>query len=281
MERKDPLFQQVRVPHEAHFQLPPFLSKSPGFPVASVAGEGGDGSSPSPEAEIGGKKAIEEIIAEAKHTAQKIKNDAYQEGLTQGLAQGMAQGLAQGRDKGQAEARKEVRDRLLPLEDTLGNLIKQVEKVQGDILIEQEQDILHLCIKMAQKIIHAEINQNPELILANLREGLKSIGHHKVVAIRLNPRDLDRIQYMREQISQSILNLEGVTLEGDPGLLAGGCLIQTELGHVDASIETQLQELEKTLSMVAGGAMGTDGPSPSIGSMSADGSRSVGGGENR
>ena len=238
-----------------------FLSKSQGVPVQ---GDGSNGFSMLQETKIEGKRGEEyqedasssdmddicrqreAIIAEARQEARKIKENAYQEGF--------AQGLAEGRNTGHAEGRKEAWSTFLPLEDTLRNLIEQIEQVQEDILNKQEQEILDLCIKMAQKIIHTEISQNPKLILANLREGLKSIGHHKVTAIRLNPRDLELIRDMRESISQSILNLEGVALEGDPGILAGGCLIQTELGYVDATMETQIQELEKTFSLSDDGA---------------------------
>jgi flagellar assembly protein FliH len=253
MERKDPFFQQIQSPKEARFQLVSFLNKS----CLNTSGEGIAGSSSSPKAESKEKKQQEEvsqilsrqreeIMAEARQEARKIKEEAYRQGLDEGLAQGKAQGLAEGREEGQNGARKELMARLLPLEDTLRNLIRQVEQVQEDILSKQEHEILQLCTKMAQKIVHTEISQNPALILANLREGLKFIGHHKVVAIKLNPRDLDLVRNRQEEISQSMLNLDGVTLEADPALLAGGCLIQTDLGQVDATIETQLGELEKT-----------------------------------
>jgi flagellar assembly protein FliH len=176
----------------------------------------------------------QQIIIEAKREAEGIKDRAYQEGFI----------------RGQKEGQKEIQTRLMSLAETFHHLIEQLEYTQSAILKEQETEILHLCIQMAQKIIHTEIQQNPRIILANLQEGLKSAGQHKIVAIKLNQIDLDLIQGMEEDLSQSILNLKGITLEGDPSLGRGGCLIQTDLGYADASIDAQFQELKKHLEAV-------------------------------
>lgn len=234
VEKKPAFFQQEHRPSKSHFHLIPFLAPADDEPEAEEREKKGEEEEYLETLRQQGEK----IIAEARQEAGKIKEDAHRQGL--------AEGVDAGREEGRKEGRKEVLNRFLPLEDTLKYLIEQVEQVQEAVLTKQEQEILHLCTKMAQAIIHTEIQQNPEVILANLREGLKSVGHHKVAAIKLNPADLKIIQNLREEISQSILNLERVTLEGDPGLWQGGCLIQTDLGYVDASIETQLHELEKT-----------------------------------
>ncbi|MGA1875797.1 MAG: FliH/SctL family protein, partial [bacterium] len=145
------------------------------------------------------------------------------------------------------EGHKKIQTSLMPLTETFHHLIEQLEHTRSAILKEQEREVLHLCIQMAQKIIHTEIQQNQQVILANLREGLKSVGQHKIVAIKLNQADLELIHSMEEEMSPSILNLKGITLESDPSLGRGGCLIQTDLGYVDASIDDQFQEMKKNL----------------------------------
>ena len=231
IEKPTAFFEQDQPPKKAYFQLTSLLEQS---------AKDSDEETREPEKKEEEKcldtirQQAENIIEEARQKAKKIKEDAH------------GQGLAEGTEAGREEGRKEALDRLAPLSDTLKYLIEQVEQVQEAVLIKQEQEILHLCTQMAQTIIHTEVRQNKEVILANLRQGLKSVGHHRVVAIKLNPRDLEIIQNLSEKISQSILNLKGVALESDPMLCPGGCLIQTDLGYVDAKIETQIQELEKT-----------------------------------
>jgi len=227
MEKTSSPFTAMKTHKEAHF-IP--------FPYRGEQNK----TSPPPDS-LPGKERLKEkqnehlldrqikILTEAQQKAEKIKAKAYQEGIT----------------KGKEDGKKEVLKQLAPLKDMLKKMIEQIEHTQTAILKQEEKSILHLCIQMAQKIIHTEIQQNPQVIRANLQEGLKSVGRHKITAIKLNPRDLDFLQNCKKDISQSILNLKEVDLKSDPNLLPGGCLIQTDLGYVDASIENQFQELKK------------------------------------
>ena len=267
MEQKLPFFQALQQDgkKEASFKPAPFLKKWGGFEAGSPdkathsASTQNDKSEQRVEEEEEEKqkqkrealcRLREEIIAAATQEAAKIKEDAYQQGL--------AQGLAQGREKGKREAAEQIKSRLLPLETTLKNMIWQIEQVQQTILIRQEQEILNLCLEMAKKVICTEISQSRSVLLASLREGLKFVGHHKVVAIRLNPHDLDLLKEVKQEIAHDFLNLDGVSVEADPAVVAGGCLIQTDMGYVDATIDRRVRELEKIF-MANGGSLTDQG----------------------
>ena len=234
-------FKPIRTKKEAHFTLfahpdEPNEIKTPPDSLSSRERE------KKKEKETSVDRQAEKILAQAKQEAEEMKAKAYQEGLQLGIT------------KGQEEGKKEALAQLVPLNKTLKNLIEGIENTQTAILKKQEKEILHLCIQMAQKIIHTEIQQNSQILLANLREGLQSVGRHKITAIKLNPHDLDLIQNTHQDIPQSILNLKEVDFKADPNLLPGGCLIQTDLGYVDASIENQFQELKKTFAESQGEA---------------------------
>ena len=232
-------FKLIETKKEPHFTLFPHPGEQ--NPLDSLSGR-----------EIGKMETNKKKENELGRQEEKIKTKAHQEGLQLGTIKGKQEGLQLGTIKGKEEGEKEALKQLAPLIESLKNLINQIKNAQTAILKNQEKEILHLCIQMAQKIIHTEIQQNPQIVLANLREGLKSVGRHKITAIKLNPRDLDLLQKSKENISQSILNLQGIDLKGDPTLLQGGCLIETDLGYVDASIENQVQELKKTFEETQG-----------------------------
>lgn len=181
------------------------------------------------------REQIKEMLTQAKEEAEEIRKQAFQDGL--------AQGIAEGREKGQREVEKQFK----PLSSTLEHLVQQIEKVQTVILKEQEKEIIELCLEIAKKIIKTEIQQNPRVILTTLTEALKSVGHHTITSIKLHPLDLELFQQLKSEISKSILNLDKITLEADPSLQQGGCLIQTDLGYVDAGLQFQFREIEKTL----------------------------------
>ena len=139
------------------------------------------------------------------------------------------------------------KDQFLPLAKTLEDLITQIQQLKTQVIREQEKEILKLCLQIAEKVIHTEVKQNPKVILANLKEGIKSIKQQKIKAIKLNPEDLEIIQKLQTEDPEFIPSLKKIPLEPEPSLPRGGCLINTELGYVEASIESQFQELKKEL----------------------------------
>ena len=232
-------FTLIETKEEAHFSL--FPQPEEQKPYDSLSGK-----------EIEKTEAHEKKDNELGLQEEEIKTKAYQEGFQSGTIKGKEEGLQLGEIKGKEEGKKEALQQLAPLIESLKNVINQINYAQTAILKNQEKEILHLCIQMAQKIIHTEIQQNPQILLANLKEGLKSVGRHKITAIKLNPLDLDLLQNSKKNIPQPILNLQGIDLKGDPNLLQGGCVIETDLGYVDASIENQLQELKNTFEETQG-----------------------------
>jgi flagellar biosynthesis/type III secretory pathway protein FliH len=64
------------------------------------------------------------------------------------------------------------------------------------------------------------------------------------IKIRLNPADLKFITETQDQISKSMHQMDNVTFEAEEGIAAGGCVIETGLGEIDARIEKQFQVVE-------------------------------------
>jgi flagellar assembly protein FliH len=51
----------------------------------------------------------------------------------------------------------------------------------------------------------------------------------------------------------SISGLKNLTVEENSGITRGGCLVESELGQVDATIESQLEEIREKILRAAGG----------------------------
>ena len=62
----------------------------------------------------------------------------------------------------------------------------------------------------------------------------------------MSPTDLQFIKETRTQLSNMIENIEHVTLEAAENIQSGGCIVETDLGEIDARIEKQLQIVEES-----------------------------------
>ncbi|HVP37078.1 MAG TPA: FliH/SctL family protein, partial [Terriglobales bacterium] len=101
-------------------------------------------------------------------------------------------------------------------------------------------------LEIASKIIQQKIEKDEKVILRNLKHALKHLLDKGKIIVRLNPADLEIIGKQSKEL-KTAEGLKELILEEDSNVTRGGCLIHSDLGHIDARIETQLEIIGKTL----------------------------------
>lgn len=105
------------------------------------------------------------------------------------------------------------------------------------------QIVASVSVKIAERILRKEIeNKSPvELVI---RESLGKLLGAEEVKLRLNPSDLELISCSADSLKGGISKFR---CKQDNSVEKGGCLIETEIGNIDARISTQLDEISKKL----------------------------------
>jgi flagellar assembly protein FliH len=62
----------------------------------------------------------------------------------------------------------------------------------------------------------------------------------------MSPSDLQFINEIKHQFSNLISHIDDVTFEAEESIQSGGCIIETDLGEIDARIDKQLQAVEES-----------------------------------
>lgn len=132
---------------------------------------------------------------------------------------------------------------LAALAESLGEL----SRLRETVLKNSTDDMLRLVLAIAEQVIHREVAADPTIILATLQEALQAAIHSDAYHVRVHPDDLAMVMERKPLFLASISGLKNITLEGDATVSRGGCLVESELGQVDASIEGQLGELRDKL----------------------------------
>ena len=105
-----------------------------------------------------------------------------------------------------------------------------------------EAEVVSLALAIARKILHREAQVDPLLLAGVVRVGLDNVAAGTRARLRVHP---DQIQAWREFFSsQPDLKLLP-ELIGDAALGPGRCMLETELGSTDLTLETQLKEIEQ------------------------------------
>lgn len=126
------------------------------------------------------------------------------------------------------------------------SLIEELNKQREEYLKSVEKEMVGLSLEIASKVIQQKIKQDEKVILKNLKHSLKHLLDKGRIIIRLNPADLEIVSKHSKEI-KSAEGLKELILEEDSKVSRGGCLIYSELGHIDARIETQLELIGKAL----------------------------------
>lgn len=170
-----------------------------------------------------------EYIEGIKEKARDIEERAYIEGFTQGERAGFE------------SAKKKLE---LILNDFRQALL-ELDKIKKEISLNAEREMVELALAIARKIVCHEVSINKEVVLSVIKEALKKVVDHEKIKIRMNPSDLEFIKNAKFHFSNLVDNIESITFEEDETILNGGCVIETNLGDIDARIERQLRVVEE------------------------------------
>ncbi len=190
------------------------------------------------------KEKIKELLRNAQKEAETIKKIAYEEGFKKGYQEG--------REKREREAEKEIETRVEPALNSLVKIIEEIKHFRPLFLSQLEKDILGLSLAIAKKIIKTEITQNREIILNNIREAIRKLTETDTINIKLNPKDYEFIVQHRPSFLEEIGQNKNIILTKDENITPGGCVIETKFSQVDATLETQWENLVYPLKKIEG-----------------------------
>ena len=168
---------------------------------------------------------LEASLAEAKILAQAEQLQAHRDGL------------AQGRREGEQRARAE----LVPLIERFSRTIADLSGTRDAFRREAEEDVVRLALGVARRILHRELSIDPDALTGVIHVALSKFESRELHRVLVSPEDQPAIA----AALQSLKLPKRVEVIGDPTLERGAALFETVKGTLDASVETQLDEIER------------------------------------
>ena len=110
---------------------------------------------------------------------------------------------------------------------------------------QSELELVKLAPAIARKIIGEELRISEETIVSVVREALSYVHRAKSIVIRANMNDARALAKRRDNLHMPAAC--EVDIRPDATLEPGSCVIESELGIVDARLDTQLRVIEAAL----------------------------------
>ena len=159
------------------------------------------------------KEDIKVYLEENKKECKKYLEEAREVGFNQGLTQFNQQIL-------------HFQQKMKQIEHDLQNLV------------------LPLALKAAKKIVGTELQSHPETIVEIVRQNLKAVTQAHHIKIYVNRKDYEFLEKKKKEIKKILDHVQTFTIEEREDVSSGGCIIETEAGIINASLENQWRALE-------------------------------------
>ncbi|MFB3776016.1 MAG: FliH/SctL family protein [Bryobacteraceae bacterium] len=154
-------------------------------------------------------------------------------------------------EKGLREGEAAARAAVQPVLDRLAHSVDAIAGLRGRARREAEGDLLRLAIAIARRILHRELSVDPDAVSGLIKVAIEKLQTQEIHRVRVHP-DLEAA--VRRAI-EGLAAGRSVQVVADRGRLAGDVVFETERGNLDASVETQLQEIGRGLAdRLRGGA---------------------------
>ncbi|MEJ7617332.1 MAG: FliH/SctL family protein [Pyrinomonadaceae bacterium] len=173
------------------------------------------------------EERAQQILADALAQAAEIEREARDKGMTEA----------------QAAVAAETAQALAPIRERLTQTLDELAHLRTSIALRAERDLVRLALEIAKKVVHREVTIDHEIALTLARVALSRIHHRAVATIHLHPEDYNFVSLHREKLNGN----SSIELVEDRSIGRGGCLVETEMGDVDARIEQQFSEIESGL----------------------------------
>ncbi|WP_461211047.1 HrpE/YscL family type III secretion apparatus protein [Desulfocurvus sp. DL9XJH121] len=160
------------------------------------------------------RKLHEKMVAEAHEIYESQKSRGYEEGLEEGRMEHAAKVF-------------EVASKSL---DFFEKLEKSVVRIVSDSL---------------EKVL-GELDQD-ELILRVVKSGLAIARNERRVVVRVCPEQHETVEAATSELLRHFAAIRLLDVVADPRLKMGDCLVESEMGVVDAGLDTQMAALKRVM----------------------------------
>lgn len=104
--------------------------------------------------------------------------------------------------------------------------------------------ILPLALKAAKKIVTKELETRPETIVDIVLHTLTPVLQSHKITIWVNKADKEILEKEKSRIREKLEQIESLSIHERDDISPGGCIIETEAGIINASIENQWRAIE-------------------------------------
>ena len=168
--------------------------------------------------------SAEEVLQKAQEDAARKKQETEEE--CKELAR-------QAKEEGFQEGLKSFNEHILGFE-------REIRRLRH----EAQQAILPIALKAAKKIVAQELKLNPDAIVDIVLQAITPIVQSRKVIIYVNKADKEILDAQKSRLREILEQAQVFSIQERSDIEPGGCIIETETGIINATLDNQWRALE-------------------------------------
>jgi len=197
---------------------------------------------------------VSDIVAQQTGIRQLQKNSMEQQIEDQALVRikdiqelAYKEAYELGKTEGNERAFEEMKVILQQQIEGLGQLLNSIEKMKTNLMQQNEGSLVRLVYEIAKRVVLAEIEQKDDLVLNILKQIVPAMQGDEQMVVNVSARDFAVIEKSKGKLGREFEFLERLKLQAGETVANGGCVVETNYGTIDATIEQRLLKVWETL----------------------------------
>jgi len=161
-------------------------------------------------------------------------------GLTSQMEVQSREAFDAGLRAGESAARESLEGQVRGTIERLALTIAEVASLRAETIHRAEVDTVRLAVEIARRVLHRELTVDTSALGALIKAALEKLHAKEVYRVRVHPDQEKIVRSCLDQMGRS----QAIEVIHDPSQQQGGAVFEISRGALDASVETQLREIE-------------------------------------
>lgn len=149
----------------------------------------------------------------------------------------------EGRQSGIAETEKNFSQ----VTQALASACDEMSKLKEKMLERSQADMLRLVLAIAERVVQANLKIDTDVVTRTVKQAIHLAVSAEEFHIKVNPEDLQVVNEHKPLFIASLSGLSNIEFVPDQTVIRGGCILESPVGRVDATLEAQMEAISTCL----------------------------------
>ncbi|MFN7918629.1 MAG: FliH/SctL family protein [Bryobacteraceae bacterium] len=185
---------------------------------------------------------LEAEIARLRREIDRVKESIpplEEQARSEGYQIGFREGEGAGSQRARQEASRECEQIMLKATSSIEEWVHFRVRIRQQL----EHDLVRLATSIARRIVRRELTVDPDTLMGIVKAAVAKIDVREIHRLVVSTQDAPLVQ---QRVAELSLPLR-VEVAADSALPRGSLILETTRGQLDASVETQLEEIDRGL----------------------------------